>query len=58
MSKTGLVLSVGRKGGVGKAQDAVIRPIFHGLTGQIRAQAKCLPHGNKVPDLWEERVPT
>ena len=49
---------IGGKAGVGKAQDAIIRPTFHGLTGQICAQAKCLPRGYKVPDLWEERVPT
>ena len=44
--------------GVGQAQDAIIRPIFHGLPGQIRAQAKCLPRDKKFPDPWEERVPT
>ena len=49
---------IGGKAGVGQAQDAIIRPIFHGLPGQIRAQAKCLPRDKKVPDPWEERVPT
>ena len=49
---------IGGKAGVGQAQDAIIRPIFHGLPGQIRAQAKCLPRDKKFPDPWEERVPT
>ena len=44
--------------GVGQAQDAIIRPVFHGLPGQIRAQAKCLPRDKKFPNPWEERVPT
>jgi len=49
---------IGGKAGVGQAQDAIIRPVFHGLPGQIRAQAKCLPRDKKFPNPWEERVPT